>query len=78
VANLPVPTVPATPLPTTPEAICARLLSGDANADGTPDDLNHNGVPDLQELVGAIYGTGGSSSAPSGSVVGLPNVTGGN
>jgi phospholipid/cholesterol/gamma-HCH transport system substrate-binding protein len=77
VANLPIPKVPPVPLPTTPEAICARLLSGDANADGTPDDLNHNGVPDLQELVGAIYGSGGSS-APSGSIPGLPAVSGGN
>jgi virulence factor Mce-like protein len=80
VANLPVPAVPPAvpaPLPTTPEAICARLLSGDANADGKPDDLNHNGVPDLQELIGAIYGSGGSS-APSGSIAGLPSVTGGN
>jgi phospholipid/cholesterol/gamma-HCH transport system substrate-binding protein len=77
VANLPVPKVPATPLPTTPESICARLLSGDANADKIPDDLNHNNVPDLQELVGSIYGSGRSSSAPSGSVAGLPNVTGG-
>jgi phospholipid/cholesterol/gamma-HCH transport system substrate-binding protein len=74
VANLPTPT---NPLPTTPESICARLLSGDANADGTPDDLNHNGIPDLQELVAAIYGTGGTS-APSGSIAGLPSVTGGN
>jgi virulence factor Mce-like protein len=38
------------PLPTTTEAICARLLSGDANADGKPDDLNGNGVPDYEEL----------------------------
>jgi hypothetical protein len=67
-------------LPTTVQTICSRLLSGDANADGKPDDLNHNKVPDLQELVGAIYGTGGSggSSAPRGSIAGLPNVTGGN
>jgi virulence factor Mce-like protein len=83
VANLPVPTVPPvgvlpTALPTTPEAICARLLSGDANADKTPDDLNHNGVPDLQELLAAIYGSGGPSAAPSGSIAGLPSVTGGN
>jgi virulence factor Mce-like protein len=80
VADLPVPKVPPVVpgLPTTPEAICARLLSGDANADSKPDDLNHNGVPDLQELVAAIYGSGGRSAAPSGSIAGLPSVTGGN
>jgi len=78
VANLPVqkPGVPAVPLPTTPESICARLLSGDANADGKPDDLNHNGVPDLQELLTAVFGSGGSG-APGGSLAGLPSIPGG-
>ncbi|MGZ6872713.1 MAG: MCE family protein [Blastococcus sp.] len=77
-ANLPVqkPGVPAVPLPTTPESICARLLSGDANADGKPDDLNHNGVPDLQELLTAVFGSGGSS-VPGGSLAGLPSIPGG-
>jgi len=77
VANLPVqkPGVPAVPLPTTPESICARLLSGDANADGKPDDLNHNGVPDLQELLTAVFGSGGSG-APGGSLAGLPSIPG--
>jgi virulence factor Mce-like protein len=74
-----VPGAPLQVLPTTVQTICSRLLSGDANADGQPDDLNGNKIPDLQELVAAIYGSGGSgSSAPSGSVAGLPNVTGGN
>jgi len=78
VANLPVqkPGVPAVPLPTTPESICARLLSGDANADGKADDLNHNGVPDLQELLTAVFGSGGSG-APGGSLAGLPSIPGG-
>jgi len=78
VANLPVqkPGVPAVPLPTTPESICARLLSGDANADGKPDDLNHNRVPDLQELLTAVFGSGGSG-APGGSLAGLPSIPGG-
>jgi len=78
VANLPVqkPGVPAVPLPTTPESICARLLSGDANADGKADDLNHNRVPDLQELLTAVFGSGGSG-APGGSLAGLPSIPGG-
>ena len=46
IEDLPVqiPTAPI-PLPTTPEGICARLLSGDADADNHPDDLNGNGGP---------------------------------
>ncbi len=78
IANLPIPdpTLPIpVPLPTTPEGICARLLSGDANADNLPDDLNGNGVPDLQELLtqlggGSAGGTGGRQ------VVGLPSIPG--
>jgi phospholipid/cholesterol/gamma-HCH transport system substrate-binding protein len=80
VADLPVQVpLPGTPvpLPTTPESICARLLSGDANADGKPDDLNGNGVPDLQELLTTVFGGGAGSGAPSGSVVGLPSIPGG-
>ena len=78
IADLPVQKqgVPAVPLPTTPESICARLLSGDANADGTPDDLNHNKVPDLQELLTAVGGGAGSASS-GGTVVGLQTVQGG-
>ncbi len=79
-ANLPVQKlgVPPVPLPTTPESICARLLSGDANADGKPDDLNHNGVPDLQELLTSVFG-GGTPGAASASrqMVGLPSIPGG-
>ncbi|WP_324274439.1 MCE family protein [Blastococcus brunescens] len=44
------------PLQTTTEAVCARLLSGDANADGTLDDLNQNGRPDYEELREALLG----------------------
>jgi virulence factor Mce-like protein len=81
IADLPVQKegAPAVPLPTTPESICARLLSGDANADGTPDDLNHNKVPDLQELLTAVGGGAGSGSSGSsgGTVVGLQTVQGG-
>ncbi|HET6394001.1 MAG TPA: hypothetical protein VFG13_14345, partial [Blastococcus sp.] len=64
------------PLPTTIDAICSRLLSGDANADGILDDLNQNGRPDYEELrealMGAIGGGGGSQPNP----VGLPLITG--
>jgi phospholipid/cholesterol/gamma-HCH transport system substrate-binding protein len=81
VANLPVPGVPTPelpvplPLPTTPESICARLLSGDADADSALDDLDGNGVPDLQELLTALGGgaAGGAGSRP---VVGLPTIPG--
>jgi virulence factor Mce-like protein len=50
------------PLESTTEAICARLLSGDADADGSPDDLNGNDVNDIDELWQAIFG----GSAPGG------------
>ena len=65
------------PLPTTPEGICARLLSGDADAVNGPDDANGNGVPDLQELL-TLLGGGGGLSGGSGSpaVVGLPSIPG--
>jgi virulence factor Mce-like protein len=76
IANLPVPT-PGVPLKTTPETICARLLSGDANADKVPDDLNGNKVPDLQELLTSIYGSGTAPSSASSSLVGMPNIPGG-
>jgi len=77
IKNLPVqqPGKPPVALPTTPEGICARLLSGDANADGTPDDANNNKVPDLQELLTALAGGGGGSAR--GSLIGLPPVSGG-
>ena len=71
-----IPTAPI-PLPTTPEGICARLLSGDADAVNGPDDANGNGVPDLQELL-TLLGGGGGLSGGSGSpaVVGLPSIPG--
>ena len=53
--------------------ICARLLSGDADANGVLDDLNGNGLSDLQELLTAIFGSGGSS-AGSSRLPGLPPV----
>jgi virulence factor Mce-like protein len=67
--------VPAAPiaLPTTTESICARLLSGDANADGTADDRNQNGRPDYEELREALLGGGGGRSLPS--PIGLPAIS---
>jgi virulence factor Mce-like protein len=60
------------------DAICARLLSGDANNDGKPDDLNGNGVPDLTELRNALLGSGGTTSGGATALLpGLPPVTGG-
>jgi virulence factor Mce-like protein len=65
-----IPTAPID-LPTTTESICARLLSGDANADLQPDDLNGNGVPDYEELRQALAGLGGGGGG--GAVLpGLP------
>ena len=58
------------------DQICARLLSGDANADGKLDDLNGNGVPDLQELLTAIFGSGSAAPASTSSLPGLPPVGG--
>jgi virulence factor Mce-like protein len=57
--------------------ICARLLSGDANADGQLDDLNGNGVPDLQELLTSIFGSGGAGAGGGSRLPGLPIVGGG-
>jgi virulence factor Mce-like protein len=59
------------------DQICARLLSGDADANGQLDDLNGNGVPDLQELLTGIFGSGSSSAATTSSLPGLPPVGGG-
>jgi hypothetical protein len=59
------------------DAICARLLSGDANADGQLDDLNGNGVPDLQELLTSIFGSGGAGAGGGSRLPGLPIVGGG-
>jgi virulence factor Mce-like protein len=58
--DLPVRT-PGVALPTTTESICARLLSGDADADGKLDDLNGNDRPDYEELREALLGGGGGS-----------------
>jgi virulence factor Mce-like protein len=55
------------------DQICARLLSGDADANAQLDDLNNNGVPDLQELLTALFGGGGGAGA---SLPGLPPVAG--
>jgi virulence factor Mce-like protein len=60
VTDLPVRT-PGVALPTTTESICARLLSGDADADGNLDDLNGNDRPDYEELREALLGGGGGS-----------------
>ena len=56
------------------EQICGRLLSGDPDANGVVDDVNGNGLPDLQELLTGIFGgaTGGRSPVP---LPGLPAVT---
>jgi virulence factor Mce-like protein len=62
------------PLATTTESICARLLSGDANADGSPDDLNGNGVADYEELRQALAGIGGGGGGVS--LPGLPTIQG--
>jgi phospholipid/cholesterol/gamma-HCH transport system substrate-binding protein len=78
IADLPVPDpqLPV-PLPTTPEGICARLLSGDADAVNGPDDANQNGVPDLQELLTLLGGGGGPGSAAGGrQIAGLPSIPG--
>jgi ABC-type transporter Mla subunit MlaD len=72
---LPLPIDPAQPLPPLRDAveqICARLLSGDANADGSLDDVNGNGVPDYEELRQAL--TGGGGGGGGGSLPGLPSV----
>ena len=68
VTNLPLP-----PIETTVEGICARLLSGDANADTKPDDLNGNGKFDYQELLDALNGAGGGGGGGV-SLPGLPAV----
>jgi virulence factor Mce-like protein len=67
--------VPEAPiaLPSTTESICARLLSGDADADLKPDDLNHNDRPDYEELREALLGGGGGGSRPA--PIGLPAIT---
>ena len=72
---LPLPD-PTAPVRTATEQICARLLSGDANADNSPDDLNGNKVPDLQELLTLLGGGGATGSSGGRPVIGLPSVPG--
>ena len=62
------------PITTTTESICARLLSGDANADKEPDDLNGNDVPDYEELRQALAGSGGGGGGVT--LPGLPTIPG--
>jgi virulence factor Mce-like protein len=57
------------------EQICSRVLSGDANADGSLDDLNGNGTPDLQELLTAIFSPSAGGAGGAG-LVGLPGIGG--
>jgi virulence factor Mce-like protein len=77
IANLPVPNPTApVPLPTTPEGICARILSGDADAVNGPDDANGNGVPDLQELLTLLSGGGSGSGTGGAQLAGLPAIPG--
>ncbi|MGY1825480.1 MULTISPECIES: MCE family protein [unclassified Blastococcus] len=59
------------------EQICTRLLSGDADADGALDDLDGDGVSDLQELLTALYGGGAAGGRTGGSLIGLPDLAGG-
>jgi virulence factor Mce-like protein len=64
------------PLPTTTESICARLLSGDADADGSPDDLDGNGARDIDQLWQEIFGGPAPTPGGGGPIVGLPPVGG--
>jgi virulence factor Mce-like protein len=61
------------PLRDTVQDVCSRLLSGDADADGSVDDLNGNGVPDYEELRDALLGGGGGGGG--GGLPGLPVVS---
>ena len=62
------------PLRDTVQDVCSRLLSGDADADGSVDDLNGNGVPDYEELRDALLGGGGGGGG-GGVLPGLPPVS---
>ena len=66
-ADLPLPD-PTAPLRDAVEQICARLLSGDANDDGSLDDLNGNGIPDYEELRQALLGGGGGGGGGAAAV----------
>jgi virulence factor Mce-like protein len=70
--QLPLPLPDLTgPLRDTVQDVCSRLLSGDADANGTVDDLNGNGIPDYEELRDALLGGGGGGG---GGLPGLPPV----
>lgn len=66
---------PTAPLRDTVQDVCSRLLSGDADANGSADDLNGNGIPDFEELREALLG-GGAGGGGGGVVLpGLPPVS---
>ena len=67
------PLVAGLQLPTHTDEICARILSGDADNDGSPDDLDGNGVPDYEELRQALLGAG-APAPPGGDLVGFPGI----
>jgi virulence factor Mce-like protein len=71
--DLPLPDATA-PVRDAVEQICARLLSGDADADSRPDDLNNNRVPDYEELRQALLGSGGGGGGRGAALPGLPAV----
>jgi ABC-type transporter Mla subunit MlaD len=58
--------------PATPEQICARILSGDADAVGGVDDLDGDSQRDLDELWQEIFG-GPAPGAPA-APIGMPQV----
>jgi virulence factor Mce-like protein len=57
------------------DQICGRLLSGDPTNSGSLQDLNGNGIPDLQELLTAIFSPTGGRSGGIG-LPGLPSIPG--
>ncbi len=73
-ADLPDPGIEIPPLETTTEAVCARLLSGDADADEDPDDLDGDGRRDIDQLWQAVFGGSAPSGGGGGPVIGLPPV----
>ena len=73
--DLPLPVDATAPLRDATQQICARLLSGDANADGSLDDLNGNGRPDYEELRQALLGGSGSSGGGGSHLPGLVPVS---